>query len=128
MTHLGESLSALLDGELGGVERGDAQRHLAACEACRLELALVESAREKVRALPALEPPPRLLSARLRRWGRVPSAAWITAGIVTVALAFGLVLGPGESGESFEMDMLNEQHTARVVGDPGIATFRGNAP
>ncbi|HLE39320.1 MAG TPA: zf-HC2 domain-containing protein [Acidimicrobiia bacterium] len=128
MNHLGDVLSALLDGELGGTERGEAERHLAECEACRLELSLIESARGVVRALPSLEPPPGLLPTRLRRRRWVLSPAWITTVAVAVALAFGLVVGPGEPGEAFEMDTLNEQHIARVVGDPGIATFRGDSP
>ena len=128
MSHLGDLLSALLDGELGGAERRDAEHHLAGCEGCRLELALVESARGALRGLPSLELPPGLVPAppRRRRW--MPAPAWITATAVAVALAVGLVVGPGEPGAAFEMGTLSEQHTARVVGDPGIATFRGDRP
>jgi len=128
MNHLDDLISALLDGELSGTERAEAERHLEACEVCRHELAVVESARIATRALPSIDPPSKLLTRGVRRRRWIPSPAWITAGVVAVALAFGLVMGPGEPGESFEMDTLNEQHIARVVGDPGVSTFRGDAP
>lgn len=55
--HLGDALSALLDGELpASVELG-ARAHLADCPACTRELAAVGQARTWVRALPLVEPP-----------------------------------------------------------------------
>lgn len=37
MSHLGERLTALVDGELGHDERDRALAHLAACDLCRAE-------------------------------------------------------------------------------------------
>ncbi|MEK7252959.1 MAG: anti-sigma factor [Actinomycetota bacterium] len=128
MNHLDDLLSAYLDGELSGAERADADRHLEVCEVCRFELAVVESARVAMRSLPAIELPSKLMTRASRRRKWIPAPAWITAGVVAAALSFGLVMGPGEPSESFEMETLNEQHIARVVGDPGVATFRGDAP
>jgi len=55
--HLGDALSALLDGELPPpMERG-ARAHLAGCPECVQELAAVDQARRWVRALPLVEPP-----------------------------------------------------------------------
>ena len=55
--HLGDALSALLDGELPApMERG-ARAHLAGCPECVQELAAVDQARRWVRALPLVEPP-----------------------------------------------------------------------
>ncbi|HEX3621388.1 MAG TPA: zf-HC2 domain-containing protein [Acidimicrobiales bacterium] len=55
--HLGDALSALLDGELAGPQVGAAHSHLLGCERCAAELAAVSQARTWVRALPPAEPP-----------------------------------------------------------------------
>jgi len=35
------------------------------------------------------------------------------------------VFAPGESESTFDLDALRDQHTARLVVDPGISTVRG---
>ena len=55
--HLGDTLSALLDGELPAAQQEVAQAHVAACPACAEELAAVRQARSWVRALPPVDPP-----------------------------------------------------------------------
>ena len=55
--HLGDALSALLDGELPRPQEEAARAHLAACPACTEELLAVRQARAWVRALPPVEPP-----------------------------------------------------------------------
>ena len=55
--HLGDVLSALLDGELSPVEAQGAQAHVDACPTCAGELAAVSQARSWVRALPPVDPP-----------------------------------------------------------------------
>ena len=55
--HLGDSLSALLDGELPPAQEAAAQAHLAGCPLCAHELLAVTEARSWVRALPPVEPP-----------------------------------------------------------------------
>ena len=56
-THLGDSLSALLDGELSSEQQERARAHLAACPECAEELAAVGQARSWVRGLPQVDPP-----------------------------------------------------------------------
>ena len=56
-THLGDTLSALLDGELSMAQQETAQAHLAACPECTAELAAVGQARSWVRGLPQVDPP-----------------------------------------------------------------------
>ena len=56
-THLGDTLSALLDGELSMAQQETAQAHLAACAECAEELAAVGQARSWVRGLPQVDPP-----------------------------------------------------------------------
>ncbi len=56
-THLGDALSALLDGELSMAQQETARAHLAACPECTEELAAVGQARSWVRGLPQVDPP-----------------------------------------------------------------------
>jgi anti-sigma factor RsiW len=55
--HLGDVLSALLDGELLPAHEDAARAHLAVCPDCSRELTAVGQARTWVRALPPVEPP-----------------------------------------------------------------------
>jgi anti-sigma factor RsiW len=56
-THLGDALSALLDGELSMAQQETARAHLAGCTECSDELAAVGQARSWVRGLPQVDPP-----------------------------------------------------------------------
>jgi len=51
VTHLGELISALIDGELSGAERDRANAHLAACERCRAEAAGERQIKSALRAV-----------------------------------------------------------------------------
>jgi hypothetical protein len=51
MSHLGERLSALIDGELGHDQRDRVLAHLAKCEPCRLEAAALRMLKQRMRAL-----------------------------------------------------------------------------
>jgi anti-sigma factor RsiW len=51
VTHLGEQISALIDGELTGAELDRASAHLAACERCRAEAAEMRQLKRALRAL-----------------------------------------------------------------------------
>lgn len=55
--HLGEELSALLDGELPGRRAEVARDHLLACSQCTDEFQAVSQARARVRALPPVDLP-----------------------------------------------------------------------
>ncbi len=55
--HLGDALSALLDGELSDDAAAEARTHLAACPACRVEMTAVSHVRSLLRDLPPVEPP-----------------------------------------------------------------------
>ena len=56
MTHLGDSISALADGQLAGAELATARTHLAGCGPCRAELEAIPTVRSMVRGLPDVEP------------------------------------------------------------------------
>lgn len=53
MSHLGDRLSALVDGELDGAERDKATTHLARCEQCRAEAASLRDLKRQLRSLAA---------------------------------------------------------------------------
>lgn len=53
MSHLGEDLSALVDGELTGAELDRANAHLAACERCRAEATALRDLKRQLRGLAA---------------------------------------------------------------------------
>lgn len=95
--HLGDLLSALLDGELGGGERAGAERHLATCAACRGELDGIAAARAAVRALPALDPPTAAIS--LPVLPALPALPWwrrpVVATVAAAAAAWLVVLAVG---------------------------------
>ena len=53
MTHLGDNLSALVDGELSGTDLDRASAHLASCDKCRGEAAALRALKTELRALVA---------------------------------------------------------------------------
>ena len=119
MTHPRELLSAHLDGELIGAERAEVERHIAECEDCAYELNALASVRTALRSLPQLEPPTPLLRPRswsIMRWSAAAAAA---------ALVVALAVAPGSDRIVLDLDSMAEQHTARLVVDPGISTIRG---
>jgi anti-sigma factor RsiW len=65
MSHLGDRLSALVDGELDGAERDRAYAHLASCEQCRTEAAELRVLKQKLSTLIAGAPAEAAMTKRL---------------------------------------------------------------
>ena len=65
MSHLGNRLSALVDGELNGAELDRAHAHLARCEQCRTEAAELRALKQKLRALMTGAPAEAAMTRRL---------------------------------------------------------------
>ena len=65
MSHLGDRLSALVDGELDGAERDRAHAHLAGCEQCRTEAAELRVLKQKLRELMTGAPAEAAMTSRL---------------------------------------------------------------
>ena len=65
MSHLGDRLSALVDGELDGAELDRAHAHLASCEQCRAEAAELRALKQKLRGLTAGAPAEADMTRRL---------------------------------------------------------------
>lgn len=123
MTHLGDLISAQLDGELEPEEAAGVTAHLDECPECRHEMEAVASGRALVRELPPLTPPE---PARMPA-GRGRRVVAVAASAAAVALAGALLVAQGESEPPFDLDALVEQHTARMIIDPGISTMGGPA-
>src|ERR1700692_4298796 len=65
MSHLGDRLSALVDGELDGAERDRVHAHLASCEPCRAEAAELRELKQKLRTLGTGAPAEAAMTRRL---------------------------------------------------------------
>jgi anti-sigma factor RsiW len=65
MSHLGDRLSALIDGELDGAERDRAYAHLAGCEPCRTEAAELRALKKKLSTLVSGAPAEAAMTRRL---------------------------------------------------------------
>lgn len=95
--HLGEGVSAYLDGELGTAERREALAHVAGCEVCRQELEDMMMIRARLRSLPMVELPAELGAAtpRLRPIYRRPRfVVGAAAAAVAAVLAAATLLAP----------------------------------
>ena len=120
--HAGDSLSALLDGELAPAEEAAVQAHLVACMACRHEMETVGLARQWMRALPPVDPPFGLYERMLvpYRPGRrriamafLGAAAAVAAVLVSVAPAPQPAVDP-DGGHPDR----GPRHVGVVEGDP----------
>lgn len=124
--HLGDELSALLDGELAAPRVAAAHRHLAGCPACAGELARIGQAREWVRRLPAVEPPAGFIeglvagrTAAVTPLRRRRRALASVAACVAAAGAVLTVAPPEESPTAPPVGRLVEAHaTAGGTGEP----------
>ena len=108
--HLGDVVSAYLDGELAGAERHHAEAHLAGCDRCRDQLTDMMFVRARLRALPMLELPAESTQvtrpdAPINRRPRILMGAAAAAIAMVLALAVGTP--PGEvvdlSGHEFSI-------------------------
>lgn len=129
--HYPEELSAYLDGALSNAEHTLVSDHLAGCTECRDELHELDAARTAVRSLPVLEPPSFL---DLRRAHPVPVPrrrrfAGLAAGVAAAAVAaFVVAGGTGTPRPDVDLDMLADQHTARVSVEPGFSIVPAMLP
>ena len=121
--HLGDRLSAYLDGELVTLEHRRVTKHIVDCADCRVELQELDRARSAVRSLPgaettmAAEIPATVVPHRRRRI--------IASGIgaaAAAALLVGLAVGGGDD-PVFILNDLATRHIARASAEPGFAVL-----
>ncbi len=131
--HLGEQLSAYLDGELVTLEMPAVSAHLDSCLDCRRELADLDKSRTAVRALPGLEPPEFLEVHRKAKEDHrrgLRTAVAVASGVAAITLAF--TIGPFSSepeATAVSITDLQSRHTAVAsVPSSGVGVQIGNAP
>ena len=137
--HLGDRLSAMLDGEVTPAERGEAEAHLSACAQCRSELEGTAAARQLVRALPVLDPPfgliERVLLGHTDEGSSVPQRAavrsrprrpvWLAGAAAAAALA---VLAVAPRHASQVQPPVAHFVDAHATATPGADPISGLAP
>lgn len=143
MIHLGDNLSALVDGELSGADLDRANAHLAACERCRGDAAALRALKNQLRGLAANAGHDDLTMRLLAMAGhpgpldgedgdygdiaedRSPRRRYLVWSALSLAVvggvgaaAFGLGGGPSEPGPDVvpQMEMFSAQH-ASITGD-----------
>lgn len=72
MSHLGERLSAFVDGELGHGDRDRVLNHLARCETCRFEAEMLRTIKRRLNALG----PPQPAADFLNRLSALSGSGW----------------------------------------------------
>jgi hypothetical protein len=104
MSHLGQRISALIDGELSDTERDRVLTHIAGCDACRQEAVALRALKQRMHSLGeamvdaaltgrlmamAMPPDGRPWTARppWRARGTFPAARMLTAGILASTVA-----------------------------------------
>ena len=121
--HLGDRLSAYLDGELSTAEQRQVSDHLGTgAQGCG-EMHDLDRARTAVRSMPGMDTGP---------LDRIPSIApprrrrYVVAGGVGIAAAaalfFALTIG-GQPQRACSLDDLGSHHIARASAEPGFAVF-----
>ena len=148
MSHLGQRISALIDGELTDAERDRVLTHLAGCDECRQEAVALRALKQRMHSLGeamvdaaltgrlmAMATPGEPGRAPWRSRPAFPGARLLTAGLLasamtglgaTAFLAGGEPQAPGPKVTP-AVDTFLAQH-AIVTGDMPVAPVTGGAP
>lgn len=125
--HLGDELSALLDGELAPEEHEGVEAHLAGCEICRSELEATRAVRDRVRSAGPVDPPfgfyERLTSKR-RRWPAAATAAAAIAVASACVVIVGFVIQPGPATRTPPVDALRAVASEPSNASGGLSLHR----
>jgi len=121
--HLGERVTALVDGQLGHDDRDRALAHIAGCELCRADVELERQTKAALRRLPDVEPPPELvrkLLALAEPGGPLPPQRRPFPGAATPAVGWGA--RDRRPGAGRPVDVAGPR---RPQGAPRLSTPRG---
>ncbi len=119
--HAGDSLSALLDGELSPAQEAEVQAHLVTCMACRHEMEMVRVARLWLRALPPVEPPFGLYERMLvpyRPGRRRIAMAFVGAAAAVAAVLVSVAPAPQPPVDPSVATLIEAHATSVGEGDP----------
>lgn len=130
-SHLGDLLSALVDGELTPAEEAEARRHLDGCAECTEELVATQATADLVRGLPAVDPRFGFYERMLRpSFGsgatdrrRVRIALSVASAAAVVALVVGLASNLSGTEVTPAVDDMVEVHEAGFVPSTGFAAM-----
>jgi len=122
--HLGDRLSAYLDGELVTIEHRRVTKHLVDCSDCRAELQELDRARIAVRSLPGVDTTvtEEIAATPPLHHGRRRIVAGGLGAAAAAALLVGLAVGGG-SDPAFVLEDLATHHVARASAEPGFAVL-----
>jgi len=130
--HLGEELSAYLDGELTTQEMPEVVAHLSGCSDCRAELGDLDRSRTAVRSLPGLETPVFLEVKRAERDQKRRRLVWPAAaaasGVAAAALAVTVGFGGGAEPTAIDVADLQTRHAAVASVPAGATGFEVSSP
>jgi anti-sigma factor RsiW len=115
--HLGDVLSALVDGELTDRQRTAAEDHLALCPACRAELEHIASIQQLVAGLPTLTVPAVVWAGMMTGRRRTRPVVWAGAAAAVIGLSL-LVASPSNSQATPPMTRFVQVHVASSGSDP----------
>jgi anti-sigma factor RsiW len=116
--HLGDLLSALVDGELTPEQARTAQRHLARCSRCRIEAEMTAQASGLVAGLPRLALPAPVLAGLTAGMHRRPRPlVWAGAAAAVVGLSL-LAVSPSPHRVTPQMTHLVQVHAVSSGNDP----------
>ena len=121
--HLGDRLSAYLDGELITIEQHRVSKHLVECPECRAELQELDRARTAVRSLPGVGSgitagTPVVTVRKRHRAGLI--AGTIGAAAAAAVLVLGISTG-GRDQPVVTLDDLAARHVARASAEPAFS-------
>lgn len=127
--HLGDLISALVDGELTPEEKTAARTHLDGCADCRDELTATEATAALVRGLPPVDPRfgfyERMLRGRRFAPDRRAQRVGLAVATVAAALALFVAVGADLAGTQVApaVDDMVEVHEAGFVPSTGFETM-----
>jgi anti-sigma factor RsiW len=124
--HVGDALSAFVDGELSELEADVVSAHVAHCAACAAELEDIRAARALLRTLPAVDAPFGLVERmhRTARRRRMAAAAMGAAAVASVVFVGSLPAREKPVKPAVATLVRTHAITASVDGDSltGLAT------
>ncbi len=121
--HLGDRLSAYLDGELASIEHQWVTKHLIDCPDCRSELQALDRARTAIRSLPGVDTGmtdeiPVTVAPKRHRAGMIAG----TIGAVAAALVlFFSIATAGNDQPVVTLNDLATRHVARASAEPAFS-------
>jgi anti-sigma factor RsiW len=118
--HLGDQLSALLDGALDSNAMAAAGAHLAECPACAHELEVISASRGWLRQLPDVDPPLGFYEGMLTRHRRrMPIGVGVLAVGAAAALSFAVLPQPAHTVKPVISPLVQDHVvSASMVDDP----------